>query len=132
MRAHDDVVRFNYDKRSLLHFFRRRIQAALGHASPLLAYLKITRRCNLDCEYCPWHTTATDFAGERSTTEWQTIITRLAHEGVRIFVFEGGEPTLRADLPQLLAHVNEQGGYSILATNGTTAPWRFTPSAFTV
>ena len=127
-----DRVSFNYDKRSALHYFRRRIETALGRPSPFLAYLKITRRCNLDCAYCPWHTTPSDFEGEIGTDEWKRIIDNLAERGVRLFVFEGGEPTLRRDLKQLLDHARARGGYTILATNATMRMNQFRPSAFSV
>jgi molybdenum cofactor biosynthesis enzyme MoaA len=39
---------------------------------------------------------------------------------------------LRQDLPELLAHAHRRGANTILATNGTGTPWRFTPTAFTV
>jgi molybdenum cofactor biosynthesis enzyme MoaA len=73
-----------------------------------------------------------DFAGEIATGEWLTTINRLAALGVRIFVFEGGEPTLRRDLPELLAAVSAVGGLSIVATNGFIEPWHLQASAFTV
>ncbi|HKO59461.1 MAG TPA: radical SAM protein [Thermoanaerobaculia bacterium] len=104
----------------------------IGDRSPLVAYLKVTQRCNLDCEYCPWHTSAGNFAGELSTSHWRRVIAQLASEGVRVFVLEGGEPTLRHDLPDLLNAVAGSGSISILATNAITPPWRFAASAFTV
>ena len=128
----DEALRFSYDKRTFLHFLGRRFMAAIGRGKPLLAYLKVTRRCNLDCGYCPWHTHATETDGELDTARWMAIIDDLAERGVHIFVFEGGEPTLRADLQQLLDHVERKGGFSILATNGTGTMNRFRPSAFTV
>ena len=70
----DEALRFSYDKRSLLHFLQRRFMAALGRGKPLLAYLKVTRRCNLECSYCPWHTHATDTEGELTTAEWMAIV----------------------------------------------------------
>jgi MoaA/NifB/PqqE/SkfB family radical SAM enzyme len=51
---------------------------------------------------------------------------------VRIFVIEGGEPTLRRDLRELLDHTHSLGGYTILATNATTRMPLFHPSAFSV
>ncbi len=125
-------VNRSYDKRSLLYYFGRRARWLLGDRSPFLAYLKVTKRCNLDCYYCPWHAPANDFAGEQSTDFWKSRITELADSGIRIFVFEGGEPTLRKDLQDLLDHCHAQNAASILATNGLGAMWRFKPTSFTV
>jgi organic radical activating enzyme len=113
-------------------FLVRRLRHAAGDRSPLIGYLKVTKRCNLDCAYCPWHTSSGDFEGELPTAEWQRIIDELASQGVRIFVFEGGEPTLRRDLPELLQYVRDRGAISILASNAVSPPWRFKASAFTV
>lgn len=125
-------LNLRYDKQSLLHYVGRRAKWFLGDRSPIVAYLKITKRCNLDCHYCPWHTSPTDFAGEQSTEIWTNHIDALVARGVRIFVIEGGEPTLRRDLPEILAHARARGAHTILATNGTGDMWRFQPTAFTV
>jgi len=126
------VLNLNYDKRSLLYYLKRRAAWFVGDRSPIVAYLKITKRCNLDCHYCPWHTAANDFSEETDTSAWIANIDDLIERGIRIFVFEGGEPTLRRDLPLLLEHARRRGAHSILATNGTGSPWRFDPTAFTV
>jgi MoaA/NifB/PqqE/SkfB family radical SAM enzyme len=122
----------NYDKKSLLAYALRRTKWAFGDRSPILGYLKVTKRCNFDCHYCPWHTAASDFAGELSTERWREIIDDLYARGVRIFVFEGGEPTLRRDLQELLDYTHERGALTIVATNGSGNMWRFRPRAFTV
>jgi MoaA/NifB/PqqE/SkfB family radical SAM enzyme len=132
MRLRDDAVRFNYDKRSLLEFGGRRLRALFGKPSPMLAYVKVTKRCNLDCGYCPWHTAPHDFTGERTTADWKVTLDDIIERGARILIFEGGEPTLRRDLQELLDHAHARGAYTVLATNGTTDMNRFAPSAFTV
>ena len=126
------TISHNYDKHSLPYYIRRRIRWFLGDRSPFLAYLKVTKRCNLDCYYCPWHSSATDFSGERTTDFWKARIEELITLGIRIFFFEGGEPTLRKDLQDLLDHCHAHGAASILSTNGTGAMWRFRPTSFTV
>jgi organic radical activating enzyme len=118
--------------RAIGSYVLRRLKWAMGDRSPLVAYLKITRRCNLDCYYCPWHAAVNDFSGEIDTVKWVDIINGLATQGVRVFVFEGGEPTLRKDLPELLFAVTRTGGRSIVATNGYVMPWHLRADAFTV
>jgi Fe-coproporphyrin III synthase len=122
----------SFSKRELPSFIARRLLWAFGKRRPILAYLKVTRRCNLDCYYCPWHTRADDFEGELSTTAWQGIIDDVTKQGARVLVFEGGEPTLRRDLPDLLDHATARGALTVLATNGHGDIWRFKPRAFTV
>jgi MoaA/NifB/PqqE/SkfB family radical SAM enzyme len=132
MRVRDDALRFNYDKRSLLEFAGRRVRAMFGKVSPMLAYVKVTKRCNLDCGYCPWHTAPHDFTGELTTSEWKEKLNALLARGAKILIFEGGEPTLRRDLQELLDYAHSGGAFTVLATNGTTEMHRFSPSAFTV
>lgn len=132
MVVSDQPVYRQYDKKSLLYYLGRRARWLLGDRSPMLAYLKVTKRCNLDCYYCPWHTSPNDFADEQPTDFWQRRIDELIREGIRIFVFEGGEPTLRKDLQKLLDHAHCRGASTILATNGLGNMWRFRPTSFTV
>jgi MoaA/NifB/PqqE/SkfB family radical SAM enzyme len=132
MHKYDESISRQYNKKTLFHYLGRRVKWSLGDRSPILAYMKVTKRCNLDCYYCPWHTAANDFDGERNTDFWKRKIDELVKMGVRIFVFEGGEPTLRKDLQDLINHVHFRNAVSILATNGTTDMWRFHPTAFTV
>lgn len=65
-----------------------------GSVTPVLAGYKITHKCNLTCLHCPyWKRKGADqgFA--------DTIVTldRLQSMGVRILIFEGGEPLLWRD-----------------------------------
>ncbi len=122
----------DYNKSALLRYIGRRVSWSLGHQRPILAYLKLTQRCNLDCHYCPWHSAANDYSGELPTSKWHDIIIELFGEGVRVFVLEGGEPTLRNDLANIIEKIHSIGGRTILATNGTARnPWSYSPTVFT-
>ncbi len=55
---------------------------------------------------------------ELSTAEWQTILDKAWGAGIPHAVFTGGEPTLRDDLPELIAHAEKLGMVSGLLTNG--------------
>lgn len=123
----------DFQKIPLLSYLKQRALWLFGKRAPFLAYLKITKRCNLDCHFCPWHTAANDFADELPTEQWTAILDSLHSQGVQLFVFEGGEPTLRADLQTLIDHAHSLGAHSILATNGIARdPWLFEPTAYTV
>ena len=87
----------------------------LGDKSPISATLKLTYRCNLSCLHCPWHLVKSQ---EIPTEEWKQIIHQLYQAGVRHIVFEGGEPTLRPDLEELVSFAREKGAYTTIATNG--------------
>ncbi len=55
---------------------------------------------------------------ELSTAEWQEALRRLWDAGVPHVVFTGGEPTLRADLPELVRYAEGLGMVSGLLTDG--------------
>ena len=55
---------------------------------------------------------------ELTTTEWQTIIDKAWQAGIPHIVFTGGEPTLRDDLPELIAHAEANGQVTGLLSDG--------------
>lgn len=57
-------------------------------------------------------------ARELNAAEWQTILDKAWRAGIPHAVFTGGEPTLRDDLPELIAHAEKLGMVSGLLTNG--------------
>lgn len=55
---------------------------------------------------------------ELSTEEWKTILDKAWMHGIPHVTFTGGEPTLRDDLPELIAHAEKNGQVSGLLTDG--------------
>ena len=55
---------------------------------------------------------------ELSTEEWQMILDKAWHAGIPHITFTGGEPTLRDDLPALIAHAEKNGQVCGLLTDG--------------
>jgi len=55
---------------------------------------------------------------ELTTTEWQTIMDKAWAAGIPHITFTGGEPTLREDLPALIAHAEKVGQVTGLLTDG--------------
>lgn len=55
---------------------------------------------------------------ELTTSEWLAILEKLYSAGVPQVVFTGGEPTLRPDLPEIIAKTETLGIVSGLLTNG--------------
>ena len=55
---------------------------------------------------------------ELSTEEWETIIDRSWQAGIPHLIFTGGEPTMRKDLTQLIAHAEKNGQVTGLLTDG--------------
>lgn len=87
-------------------------------ARPMAPYrmdLALTYRCNDDCAHC-YNARPRDYP-ELSTETWKRIIDRLWELGIPHIVFTGGEPTLRNDLPELIAHAEAQGQITGVNTN---------------
>jgi radical SAM protein with 4Fe4S-binding SPASM domain len=85
-------------------------------AVPYRMDLALTYRCNNDCPHC--YNVSTRDDPELTTEQWMQIIDQLWALGVPHIVFTGGEPTLRADLPELIAHAEGNGQITGMNTNG--------------
>ena len=55
---------------------------------------------------------------ELSAEEWQTVMDKAWAAGIPHITFTGGEPTLRDDLPALIAHAEKVGQVTGLLTDG--------------
>lgn len=68
---------------------------------------ELTARCDLACAhcYCPWTAAGAEVPRELSLDEIGTIVERVAALGRKVenVTLTGGEPTLRADLPDIIA-----------------------------
>ncbi len=79
----------------------------------------VGRRCNLRCRHCYSGSGDRAYEGELDTAEGLALIDDLAGFGVPVILFSGGEPLLRPDILQLIAHAGRRGVRSVLSTNGT-------------
>jgi radical SAM protein with 4Fe4S-binding SPASM domain len=85
-------------------------------SAPYRMDLALTYRCNNDCSHC-YNGRERTFP-ELPTETWKRILDRLWDLGVPHIVFTGGEPTLRSDLPELIAYAESLGQITGLNTNG--------------
>jgi 12,18-didecarboxysiroheme deacetylase len=81
----------------------------------------VTRRCNLKCVHCYAHAVDQDQMppDELTTAEGKAVLDDLAEFGAPVILFSGGEPLVRADLPELAAHAVAKGMRAVISTNGT-------------
>ena len=84
--------------------------------APYRMDLAITYRCNNDCAHC-YNARPRNYP-ELPTDKWKQIIDHLWDIGIPHIVFTGGEPTLREDLPELIAYAEQNGQITGLNTNG--------------
>jgi radical SAM protein with 4Fe4S-binding SPASM domain len=94
------------------------VRAPFSHtpSAPYRMDLALTYRCQNDCAHC-YNARPRSFP-ERPTEDWQRMIDRLWELGIPHVVFTGGEPTLRKDLPALIAYAEGKGQITGLNTNG--------------
>jgi radical SAM protein with 4Fe4S-binding SPASM domain len=74
---------------------------ALSLGIPISAQLDITYRCNERCEHCYLDH---DDKGELSIAEIKELLNQLAEAGVIFLTISGGEPLLRRDFFDIIAH----------------------------
>lgn len=91
-------------------------------AGPALGTLLVTYRCNLRCRVCdlPDRAVARRRAGDREldTAELRAVLDDFRAIGTLGVGVTGGEPMLREDLPELLAHGRRRGLHMHLNTDG--------------
>lgn len=93
--------------------------------APYRLDLALTYRCNNDCAHCynvehPALTTVpspSSGRGELTTDDWKRVLGKAWSLGIPHIIFTGGEPTLRNDLPELVAHAESNGQITGLNTN---------------
>lgn len=100
-----------------LNLITRQIKWRLGFKSPIVSNIKITNICNLRCKMCS-ENIRTSEQKEITTEKWKSKIDELYKKGVRIIVFEGGEPTLRSDLNEIINYAKYKKIYTVVITNG--------------
>ncbi len=79
----------------------------------------IGRRCNLKCVHCYSQSKNIEYKDELTTDEAKRMLDDLADFGSPVILFSGGEPLLRKDLFELIAHAKEKGLRAVISTNGT-------------
>jgi radical SAM protein with 4Fe4S-binding SPASM domain len=85
-------------------------------AGPMVVW-NVTARCNLRCVHC--YAEGPVEGNELSPAEGRGLIDDLAALGVPVLLFSGGEPLLREDIFDLIAHARRRGLRPSLSSNGT-------------
>lgn len=85
--------------------------------TPTTLLAELTYRCPLHCPYCSNPLEMTQAGAELSTADWKRVFTEAREMGVLQLGLSGGEPLIRKDLEELVAHAREEGLYSTLVTS---------------
>jgi len=82
---------------------------------------EVTSKCNLACDHCHARGGEDDGKDELSTDEGKRLVIDALAEvsEFKSLVFSGGEPLVREDIYELIAHSKTRGFYPLVATNAT-------------
>jgi MoaA/NifB/PqqE/SkfB family radical SAM enzyme len=111
------------------YFIKSRLSTK--HKKPLICSFKITSKCNLKCSHCPFWKNRNGSALSFSSVK--KILDRLYGDGVRIVIFEGGEPLLwkdareDKDLSDVIEYAKGMFFSVGVTTNGTLDPGKYDP-----
>lgn len=86
--------------------------------APMGLIAELTHRCPLQCAYCSNPLAMVAPREELTTAQWLRIIAEAADIGILQLHLTGGEPMIRPDLPQIVAHASARGLYTNLITSG--------------
>ncbi|EXW75699.1 pyrroloquinoline quinone biosynthesis protein PqqE [Acinetobacter baumannii] len=89
-----------------------------GVGLPLWLLAELTYRCPLQCPYCSNPLDYAQHKNELTTQEWFDVFDLARQMGAVQLGFSGGEPLVRQDLEQLVAHAHQLGFYTNLITSG--------------
>ncbi len=101
--------------------FKRLVKAQINRlllrsSMPESLMLLVTARCQCKCKHCIFH--GFEKGRELSTEEFYSVIDQALELGAYHVSFEGGEPTLRDDIFDLIDHVDKNMASTHLITNG--------------
>lgn len=85
---------------------------------PLWLLAELTYRCPLHCVFCSNPVDYAQHSRELDTSTWKRILAEARALGAVQLGFSGGEPLLREDLEDLVAHAHGLGYYTNLITSG--------------
>ena len=84
-----------------------------------IAYLHLTLRCNLACEYCYIADAINQASNELSPKQWIDIIGLLRSKGLEKIIITGGEPFMYEGLTEVINFAKSIGLHVTVLTNGT-------------
>jgi len=86
---------------------------------PYLVSYAITEKCNLKCKHCYSDSTEKPAPDELSTGEAKQLLDDIAHLGIKLFIFDGGEPLCRDDFFDIVRYASSKGFRVVIGSNGT-------------
>ncbi len=95
----------------------QRFAQAGARRAPVVVW-NVCRHCDMRCPHCYAAASAAPSVHDLPTAAAKSMLDRLARNGVTVVIFSGGEPLLRGDLLELIAHARDVGIAPQLSSNG--------------
>jgi len=92
------------------------INAQHGAIHPVLTCARLTRKCNIKCDYCSEIYVPT--GPDLDFDDWKLVFDIVYNLGNRDFVITGGEPLLKRYVADLVAYTASRDSFVSIATNG--------------
>jgi len=86
---------------------------------PYLISYAVTRKCNLKCKHCYSDATEEPAPDELSTEEAKRLLDDIVRWGIKLLIFDGGEPLCRDDFFDIAKHASIKGLRVVIGSNGT-------------
>lgn len=84
---------------------------------PTTLLAELTHRCPLHCPYCSNPIDLARSQSELTTDDWKRVFSQARELGALQLGLSGGEPLIRRDLEELVAHAHSLGFYQTLVTS---------------
>jgi radical SAM protein with 4Fe4S-binding SPASM domain len=86
---------------------------------PFLVSYAITQECNLKCRHCYSDASDKPAPDELSSQESRRLLDELADWGIRLLIFDGGEPLCRGDFYEIARYASAKGLRVVVGSNAT-------------
>jgi radical SAM protein with 4Fe4S-binding SPASM domain len=107
----------DYGSCSAFRLPRLEVATDFHFSAPLMAWLELTRVCNLRCPHC-FVEGGVARAGELRTSRVLALLDEWARMGVFSVILTGGEPSMHPDFLDVVRHAHSLGFVVGIATNG--------------
>jgi len=86
---------------------------------PYLISYAVTKKCNLKCKHCYSDATKEQAPDELSTEESKRLLDDITNWGIKLLIFDGGEPLYRDDFFDIAKYGSNKGLRVVIGSNGT-------------
>ena len=97
---------------------RKVMELVMKSTFPATANLAVTHKCQCKCRHCSADPFIDPSRQEVTTSEIKEVVDDALALGTNLVIFTGGEPTVQADLPDLIDYVDKDKAMVMIFTNG--------------